>query len=64
MKKQYITPDVLSTDLHLSTIVCGSGVNSQGANVDVRHGGVDTNGSKDPDANRRNDSNVEWGNLW
>ena len=38
-----------------------SGVNG---NNGIGYGGVDSKGNKDPDANRRNDSNVEWGNLW
>ena len=30
--------------------------------IGIKYGGVDKSGSKDPDANRRNE--VEWGNLW
>lgn len=47
-------------DLHQAVAQTSSVEGNNG----IGYGGVDTNGSKDPDANRRNDSNVEWGNLW
>ena len=41
-------------------VASATGVSGDG----IGWGGVDEGGSKDPDANRRNNSNVEWGNLW
>ena len=64
-KKQYIAPSMDCVNLCLRSFVCGSnndGVNSNGANVDVRYGGVDRGGSMDPSANKRD--NAEWGDLW
>ena len=61
MKKAYKTPETRLTVMDLSYVVASAtGVSGDG----IGWGGVDEGGSKDPDANRRNDSNVEWGNLW
>ena len=61
MKQIYTTPAMQETVLDLRQAVALSGV--EGTNG-IRYGGVDTQGSKDPDANRRGNSDVEWGNLW
>ncbi len=62
MKKIYIIPAIQETEMDLHQAVAQT--SSVEGNNGIGYGGVDTNGSKDPDANRRNDSNVEWGNLW
>ncbi len=62
MRKIYIKPAMQETEMDLCQAVAqASGVNG---NNGIGYGGVDSKGNKDPDANRRNDSNVEWGNLW
>jgi len=61
MKKTYTIPAIQETTVDLCQAVALSGV--EGTNG-IKYGGIDKQGSKDPDANRRNDSNVEWGNLW
>lgn len=61
MKKAYKTPETRLTVMDLCYVVASTtGVSGDG----IGWGGVDEGGSKDPDANRRNNSNVEWGNLW
>ena len=50
------------TEMDLRQAVAqASGVNGSNG---IGYGGVDSQGTKDPDANRRNDRNTEWGNLW
>ena len=62
MKKIYMTPVMQETVMDLRQAVAqASGVNGSNG---IGYGGVDRQGTKDPDTNRRNDRNTEWGNLW
>ena len=63
MEKIYTTPAMQETEMDLRQAVAqASGV--RGENPEIGYGGVDRQGTKDPDANHRNDRNAEWGNLW
>lgn len=62
MKKIYSIPTIQETPMNLChAIAQATGVKSN-EEIGIKYGGVDKSGSKDPDANRRNE--VEWGNLW
>lgn len=54
MKKQYIIPEALIVATQTLSLMEGSDkVEGAGADVDAGYEGVDTDGSKDPDAKER-----------
>ena len=56
MKKTYIEPTIMVTNIGTAKLICGSGdVTTSGLNDPIGYGGVDTEGEKDPASRRHND---------
>lgn len=58
MKKEYVCPLAWSETCLSICIICDSGVSGSGG-VDAGYGGVDTGGTKDPNAKLRDDEIIE-----
>ena len=52
MKKTYIEPFVIVEEISLTSFVCGS--QDISSNLDITYGGVDENGTEEPESRRMN----------